>query len=329
MPNSLSWFAAGECPLFLAPMAGFTDIAFRELCKQNGADVTVTEFVQAIPLLRGIAKTWGTIDFTEAQRPAGVQIFGAEPATMAEAARLIEARLRPDFIDINYGCPAKNVVEQNAGSSLLRCPELLEKIADAVVRAVPATPVTAKIRIGWDARNIVAGDIARRLEAAGVRALAVHGRTRAQGYAGEADWTEIARAVAAVKIPVVGNGDIRDGAGALRRYRESGVSGLMIGRAALGNPWIFSEIKSVLKTGAPPPPPTADERWDLMLAYARAVLARAGDAHADVRWMLTRLHPFTHQLPGSRKLRARLSGCRTFDDILNLANDVRGNGAPA
>ncbi len=320
--KSLPWFdapagKAGACPpLYLAPMAGFTDIAFRELCKQHGADVAVTEFVQAIPLVRGVARTWETIEFTESQRPAGVQVFGADPAMMAEAARLIEARLRPDFIDINYGCPAHKVVEQNAGSSLLRCPKLLEAIAHAVVRAVPATPVTAKMRIGWDAQNIVAVETARRLEDAGARAIAVHGRTRAQGYSGEADWAEIARVAAAVRVPVIGNGDIRDGAGAVCRFRESGVSGLMIGRAALGNPGLFSEIKFFFENGFAPPPPSAAECRAMLLSYAENVLRNAaGGIAGDAAWMLTKLHPFTHRLPGARKLRAGLSRCRTFADI--------------
>ncbi|MDR2863422.1 MAG: tRNA dihydrouridine synthase DusB [Puniceicoccales bacterium] len=318
--SGLAWFGAGRFPLYLAPMAGHTDTAFRALCKEYGADVLVTEFVQAVPLVRDVARTWHTIEFHDAQRPVGVQIFGATPDLMARAAQLLEERLHPDFIDINFGCPAHKVVEQNAGAGLLRTPALLQEIARAVVRAVPFTPVTAKMRLGWDASSIVTVDAARWLEDAGVRAIAIHGRTRAQGYSGEADWLEIARAAAAVSVPVVGNGDIRDAATALLRQRESGVAGLMIGRAALGNPWLFSEIKAALRNTLPPAPPTDTERMDTLMRYARILAAEAAPPRpdGDVRWMLPRLFPLTQQIPGARKLRARLSACHTLDDILSL-----------
>ncbi len=330
MPESLSWFCKGNCPLYLAPMAGFTDIAFRELCKAQGADVMVTEFVQSEPLIREVARTWRTIDFTEAQRPMGVQIFGATPDSMARAAQLIAERLRPDFIDINFGCPAHNVVEQNAGSGLLRCPALLADVAGAVVRAVPEVPVTAKMRLGWDAESIVAADVARRLEDGGVRAIAVHGRTKAQGYSGEADWEEIAKVVASVQVPVIGNGDIRSGEMAVRRRRESGVAGLMIGRGALGNPWLFAETKAWLRGEEISFAPTAEERWETLLAYARILMAdQEREAYrresADVRWMLSKLHPFTKDLPGSRKLRAQLSHCHSLEEVERLVALCRGS----
>ncbi|MDR2982402.1 MAG: tRNA dihydrouridine synthase DusB [Puniceicoccales bacterium] len=327
MASTLPWFGKDRCPLYLAPMAGFTDIAFRQLCKTHGADVMVTEFVQSEPLIRDVARTWHAIDFTEAQRPMGLQIFGATPESMAKAARLLEERLRPDFIDINFGCPAHNVVEQNAGAGLLRCPELLQDIVEAVIQAVERTPITAKMRLGWDRDHIVAVDVARRLEDAGVCAIAVHGRTKVQGYSGEADWDEIAKVASSVRVPVIGNGDIRNGEMALKRYCESGVAGLMIGRAALGNPWLFAEIKAALRGEALPDVPSDNVRWDMLLDYARILMSQQEHSHrihgGDVRWMLTRLHPFTHQLPGSRKLRARLSSCRTLEEICALADECR------
>jgi nifR3 family TIM-barrel protein len=339
-------------PLFLAPMAGFTDTVFRELCKQHGADVLVTEFVQSEGLERGGARVWETLDFGPSQRPLGVQIFGAKPDSMARAAQMVEERTRPDFIDLNFGCPAVNVVEQNAGAGLLREPELLEKIARAVVGAVPGTPVTAKMRLGWDSANIVAVDIARRLEDAGVQMLTVHGRTRAQAYSGVADWGEIARVAAAVALPVVGNGDIRDGAGALARWRESGVAGLMVGRGAQGNPWIFDEIKAALSGLPAPPTPTEAERRALLLEYAAGVVrsrvraedggAARGDAaaagggtarvaaaendaveSAAVRWFLPRLQAFTRGVSGGRVLRSQLSACDTLADLRRL---IAGTG---
>jgi nifR3 family TIM-barrel protein len=307
-------------------MSGYTDSAFRDLCKAHGADVLLTEFVQATPLVRDIERAWRTIHFPPHQRPAGIQIFGATPGTMAHAARLLQERLRPDFIDINLGCPAHKVVEQNAGAALLRTPALLQEIATAVVNAVPCTPVTAKIRLGWDATSINATDTARRLEDAGVRALAIHGRTRAQGYSGEADWGEIARVTATVTLPVIGNGDLRDAATARKRWQESGVSALMIGRAALGNPWLFREIHAALHDAPPPPPPTPRERLATLLTYARALATHDATAHRTqrdddapgLRWILPKLYPFIHSVPGSRKLREKLSACHTLGEMESL-----------
>lgn len=317
---TLPWFADGKFPLYLAPMAGFTDYPFRQLCKEQGCDVMVTEFVQCEPLVRGVDRAWDMVDFSDDQRPMGVQIFGATPETMAKAARLLEERLRPDFIDMNFGCPAVKVVEQNAGSGLLRCPDTLMRIVDAVVAAVPGTPVTAKMRLGWDRDSLVAVDVARRLESSGVRAIAVHGRTKEQGYSGEADWAEIAKVAEAVSVPVIGNGDIKSGADALRRRRETKVSGLMIGRGALGNPWIFPEIKAALAGGTPPPPPSHEERWDTLLRFADILMSRPNHRRdpGDIRWAVGKLHALTGGLPGSRKLRAELSTCDTLDDFKAL-----------
>ena len=243
----LPWFGHGKFPLYLAPMARHTDVAFRQLCKEQGADVMVTEFVQSEALIRDNAKAWEMVDFTEGQRPMGVQIFGATPASMAKAARLVCERMKPDFLDLNFGCPAHKVIEQNAGSGLLRCTPLLYDLVKAVKDAIPDVPLTAKMRLGWDHSTIVAVEVAGRLQSLGVEAIAVHGRTKEQGYSGEAHWGWIAQVAAAVDIPVIGNGDVKDGASALLRQRESGVSGLMIGRAALGNQWIFAQIKAALE----------------------------------------------------------------------------------
>lgn len=312
-------FRTDATPLYLAPMSGFTDTAFRALCKAHGADVLVSEFVQSEPLIRVRERTWRDVDFTPEQRPMGIQIFGAVPASMAAAARLLEERLRPDFIDINFGCPARKVVEQNAGSGLLRDLPLLEKIARAVVAAVPATPVSAKIRLGWNSAEIVALDAARRLEDAGIRVLAVHGRTKAQGYSGEADWEKIAEVVRAVSIPVVGNGDIRDAETALRRKKESGVAGLMIGRGALGNPWIFSQIKAALRGNAVPEKPPAGTVFQTIFDYAKNLAGTRGERGGEnIRWLLARLHPFTYGVRGGKNVRAELSSCSTLADLKRL-----------
>jgi nifR3 family TIM-barrel protein len=320
----LPWFGPGKFPLYLAPMARHTDVAFRQLCKEQGADVMVTEFVQSEALVRDNAKAWEMVDFTEGQRPMGVQIFGATPASMAKAARLVCDRMRPDFLDLNFGCPAHKVIEQNAGSGLLRCTPLLYDLVKAVKDAIPDVPLTAKMRLGWDHSTIVAVEVAGRLEALGVEALAVHGRTKEQGYSGEAHWGWIAQVAAAVEIPVVGNGDVKDGASALVRRKEAGVSGLMIGRAALGNPWIFGQIKAALEGRAGDGAETGFRaRWDCMIRLAELTIevhaSRLG--HRDVRWMLDRLHPLTHGLPGSRKLRDRLRHCLSLDDLRRLRDE--------
>jgi len=232
--------------------------------------------------------------------------------------------MRPDFLDLNFGCPAHKVIEQNAGSGLLRCTPLLYDLVKAVKDAIPDVPLTAKMRLGWDHSTIVAVEVAGRLEALGVEALAVHGRTKEQGYSGEAHWGWIAQVAAAVEIPVVGNGDVKDGASALVRRRESGVSGLMIGRAALGNPWIFGQIKAALEGRAGDGAETGFRaRWDCMIRLAELTIevhaSRLG--HRDVRWMLDRLHPLTHGLPGSRKLRDRLRHCLSLDDLRRLRDE--------
>ncbi len=312
-------------PLYLAPMSGFTDIAFRALCKEYGADVLVSEFVQSEPLIRDRERTWRDVDFTPEQRPMGVQIFGANPDSMARAAALLEERLSPDFIDINFGCPARKVVEQNAGSGLLRDLPLAEKIARAVVSAVPATSVTAKMRLGWDSSSFVHIEAAMRLEDAGIRVLAVHGRTKAQGYSGEADWEKIGEVVRAVEIPVVGNGDIRDAETAVRRVRETGVSGLMVGRGALGRPWIFSQIKSALSGQGAAGTPSPEIVFSMLFRYAETLALTRGDAGtANIRWLLARLHPFTYGVPGGKSIRAGLSSCTTLDELRDLLNSVRG-----
>ena len=320
----LPWFGPGRFPLYLAPMARHTDVAFRQLCKEQGADVMVSEFVQSEALIRGNAKAWEMVDFTETQRPMGVQIFGATPASMAQAARQVCDRVRPDFLDLNFGCPAHKVIEQNAGSGLLRCPALLYDLVKAVKDAIPDVPLTAKMRLGWDYESIVAVEVAGRLEQLGVEAIAVHGRTKEQGYSGEAHWGYIAQVAAAVSIPVIGNGDVKDGLSAKRRREESGVSGLMIGRAALANPWIFQEIKNAWAgQGEITPVITAQKRWEAIIRLSELTLevhaSRLGSR--DVRWMLDRLHPLTHGLPGSRKIRDRMRGCLSLDDLRRLRDE--------
>ncbi|MBV8353115.1 MAG: tRNA-dihydrouridine synthase family protein, partial [Verrucomicrobia bacterium] len=221
----LPWFKNSR-PLYLAPMAGVTDSVFRRLCKKQGADVLVTEFVSADGILHRNQRTREMLNFRAEERPVGVQLFGADPQRMADAAKAVIDWVEPDFIDLNFGCPVNKVVCKHGGSALLRDCPLLERVAVAVVKAVEPLPVTAKIRLGWSQEMINAPTTATILEQAGIRAVAVHGRTREQGYSGVADWQTIARVAETVSIPVIGNGDLRGVDEILLRLRSTRVRGL-------------------------------------------------------------------------------------------------------
>src|SRR5712672_894494 len=223
MTAALPWFSG--FPLYLAPMAGVSDRVFRQLCKEHGADVLTTEFVSAEGIFRRNERTREYLDFDPKERPLGVQLFGGNAEHMAEAARQVVDWVQPDFIDLNFGCPVNKVVAKNGGSALLKDCPTLASVAGAVVRAVAPLPVTAKIRIGWDADSINASRVARILEGTGVVAITVHGRTRAQGYAGAADWDTIAEVAAAVPIPVIGNGDLAGATDVAKRRDETGIAG--------------------------------------------------------------------------------------------------------
>jgi len=315
--SRLPWFGEGKFPLYLAPMAGFTDIAFRHLCKQHGADVMVSEFVMCEALLRDVPHVWETIEFTEFQRPMGVQIFGSDPLRMAEAAQRIEARLHPDFIDLNFGCPSEKVTRSAAGCSLLRDLPLLGKIAGTVRQALPSTPVTAKIRIGWDRDSIVASEAAKILEEEGMEALAIHGRTRVQGYKGDADHQVIEMVAAERSIPVIANGSVENWDRMDRLAKRTACAGAMIGRAALGNPWIFSQLKTYLATGKIPPPPNETERLKTLYFYAEELsqsplgLSRGN----SIAWMRPKLKSLLKNLPNSRKTRAALDQSESLSAI--------------
>lgn len=306
-------------PLFLAPMAGVTNSIFRRICRAKGADILTTEFVSADGIMHRNSRTREYVEFTPEERPMGVQLFGGNPERLGEAARQVIDWVRPDFIDINFGCPANKVVCRHGGSSLLRDCPLLEEVAKAVVRACDPLPVTAKIRIGWDASSVNAVETARLLEGAGIRRIAVHGRTRAQGYSGLADWDVIASVASSVSVPVIGNGDITDGATALKR-KETGVAGLMIGRAAMNNPWIFSEIKAAL-ADAPFTPPSIDERWDLVRRHCRDEIAARGDERSAMHSLRGRLMAYTRGMPGARPLRCSLSSVESLGQLDGIIGD--------
>ena len=319
----LDWFKNDKFPLYLAPMARYTDIVFRQFCKEQGADVMVTEFVQADAIIRGDPRLWETVDFTDAQRPMGIQIFGSNPQSMAEAAKMLNDRMRPDFIDINFGCPAERVICMDAGSSMLRNPPKLGQVTAAVVAAVPNTPVTVKIRIGWDDDSIVAEEVGHIAEDAGARALAIHGRTKIQAYRGEANWDVIAQTAAALNIPVIGNGNIRSAEDLVRIRTETPCSGIMIGRAALGYPWIFRDIKHYLAHGTIPQPPGLEERWQTIINYTRGIMQRPfrEERHSDLCWMRPKFIALTKGMPGSRKIRTALGTVKQIEDLERVATE--------
>jgi nifR3 family TIM-barrel protein len=294
-------------------MAGVTNSVFRTICREKGADILTSEFVSADGIMHKNARTREYVQFTESERPMGVQLFGGDPGRLAEAAKQVIDWVHPDFIDINFGCPVNKVVCRHGGSSLLRDCPLLEKVASAIVKACAPLPVTAKIRIGWDEKSINAVENSRILEGTGIRRLAVHGRTKAQGYSGRADWEVIASVAAAVSIPVIGNGDITDAATALQR-RKTGVAGLMIGRAAMTNPWIFTEIRAAFD-GTEYHPPSLEDRWNLVRRHCTEEVAARGDERIGMQGMRSRLMAYTRGMPGARPLRSLLSGISSFTEL--------------
>ncbi len=303
-------------------MAGVTDVIFRQICKEMGAGVMVTEFVSAEGIMQADDRTRKYTEFTDGQRPVGVQLFGADGRRMGEAARKIIDWKQPDFIDINFGCPVNKVVSRNGGSSLLKDCPLLASVASEVAKAVgDQVPVTAKIRIGWDAETVNAVEVAKTLEDSGMRAIAVHGRTRAQGYGGEADWNVIDAAARSVAVPVIGNGDIHNGADVARRRRETAVSGVMIGRAAMQNPWVFREARHFLETGHILPEADIGERWALVIRHCRLAVAsgRNGSEKQTLTAMRSRLMAYCKGFPGAKDLRQRLCHVSSISEVEDLA----------
>ena len=325
MPTTLPWFSS--FPLYLAPMAGVSDKIFRQFCKERGADVLVTEFVSAEGVFRRNERTREYLDFDECERPIGVQLFGGNAEHMAEAAKQVVDWVRPDFIDLNFGCPVNKVVAKNGGSALLRDCPTLAAVAQAVVRAVSPLPVTAKIRIGWDADSINAPRVAKILEETGIQAVAVHGRTRAQGYSGEADWKVIGEVVSAVAIPVIGNGDLTSGADVIRRRAETGIAGAMIGRAAMSAPWIFNQVKHYFATGEQLPPPSVEEKWELIRRHCQLAVEEWGREDQAIRSMRARLMAYSKGFPNGKLLREKFQHVSTLaemDDIASQHMELQG-----
>ncbi len=300
----------------LAPMAGFTDRTFRLLCQERGADVVYTEMISAKGLLYQNSKT-RALYLTEAgDTPFGVQLFGSEPETLAKAAELVEQELGDQLlcIDLNMGCPAPKITSNGDGSALMQNPTLAGKIIEAAVKAV-SVPVTVKFRKGWDAAHINAVDFAKICEVSGASLLTIHGRTREQQYAGKADRTCMASVKQAVSIPVIANGDVTSGKSALSLLKETGCDGVMIGRGALGNPFLFEEVLCALE-GRPYTQPTECERRETALRHAQAALEEKGP-HAMIE-LRKHLAFYVRGMHDAAKLRVRINTCQTIEELRQI-----------
>lgn len=306
-----------DIPLYLAPMAGVSESPFRRLCRRFGADVVVTEFLSAEGIRRENAATIDKLRFGADERPIGVQIFGADPAAMGEAARLVTDVFQPEFIDINFGCPVKKVVKRNGGSGCLKDLSLVE----SVIRAVSAgthLPVTVKIRSGWseDTRDPV--KIALRCQDAGARALALHPRTRTQMYSGFARWEEIAMVSAALEIPVIGNGDIKTAEDAVRMQRETGCAAIMIARGSFGQPWIFDQTRALLEGKPKPAAPSVERKFEIALEHARMAEAYEPDPRGAAIEFRKHLGWYVKGLPGSGELRMKLHAVTSLSEVEDI-----------
>ena len=300
--------------LFLAPLAGVTDHPFRRLCVRCGAEYVTTEMISAKAIRYGDLKTWRLGRIYDDERPAAVQLFGSEPEIMAYAASECERRLSPASVDINMGCPMSKIYNNGDGSALMKSPALCGELVAAVKSAV-SVPVTVKIRAGIDAEHINAVDVALECEKNGADCVYVHGRTREQLYSGSSDPTVIAAVKAALKIPVVANGDVTDAASATALLEKTGADGVMVARGAMGNPWIFSEIAAALEH-RPYTPPTADERLSLIKEHIAVHIAEKGErALPELR---KHLSGYIHGLPGSAAARAEINKATTGQELYSL-----------
>lgn len=311
----------GEFPLLLAPMEDVSDPPFRYVCKKNGADMMYTEFISSEGLIRDAAKSRQKLDIFEYERPIGIQIFGGDIDHMREASEIASAA-GPDLVDINYGCPVKNVVCKGAGSSLLQDIDKMVKMTDAVVKA-SHLPVTVKTRLGWDDNTKNVYEVAERLQDVGIQALTIHGRTRAQLYKGEADWSlirEIKRNPR-IKIPIFGNGDVDSPEKAANWRMEYEIDGIMIGRAAIGYPWIFREVKHFFKTGEHLPGPTIEERIEVCRTHLDKSLEWKGPK-TGIFEMRRHYANYFKGLPDFKPYRMRLVAEPDINNIYSILEEV-------
>jgi len=301
-----------ENPVVLAPMAGVTDFAFRQLVKEFGCGLICAEMVSSKGLIYNNDRTVEMLAIHPEERPISIQIFGSEPRIMAQAAKIVEES-GADIIDINMGCPVPKVVKNQEGSALMKNPELAGRIVQAVVEAVKV-PVTVKMRKGWNEQQVNAVELAEIVEKAGAAAVAVHGRTREQYYSGQADWEIIKKVKERVSIPVIGSGDVTTPQEAKKMLEETGCDGIMIGRGSLGNPWIFSRTIHYLETGELLPPPTAEERIATALRHLELLLQAKGE-YIGTREMRKHAAWYTKGLPESAQLRRMINTANTKEEL--------------
>jgi len=315
----------GEFPVILAPLEDITDSAFRTICRRHGADMVYTEFVSSEALVRSAVKSSNKMAFDESERPIGIQIFGNDVEAMKNAALLAEVQ-KPELIDINFGCPVRKVAMKGAGAGLLNNIPLMVSITREVVNAVKL-PVTVKTRLGWDENSKEIVDIAERLQDEGIKAITIHGRTRAQMYNGEADWTLIGEVKSnpRMHIPVIGNGDITSAGKAVEMFRRYGVDGIMIGRAAIGNPWIFNAVKAYLYRGEIIDSPGLPERINVCLDHLRLAIQKKGE-HKGIIEMRKHYTGYFKGLPGFKKIRMEMLTRKSYAEIeeilLNLTRPL-------
>ena len=306
--------------IILAPMAGICDLPFRLLCKEQGCDIVYTEMISAKGMYYNNKNTEPLLMTDDREKPVGVQIFGSEPRLMAEQAKRIEDRGFA-FIDVNMGCPVPKIVNNGDGSALMKNPALIGDIVSEMVNMC-SLPITIKIRAGFNDDSINAPEIARIAESAGVSAIAVHGRTREQYYHGKADWKIIKAVKESVKVPVIGNGDVASGEDVIRIKKETGCDSVMIGRAAKGNPWLFSDIKEYLKSGNHMVKPTANEICDMMFRHAKLMIEYKGE-FTGIHEMRKHVAWYTQGMPNSAKLRADINSVETFDEMKEMIEKLR------
>lgn len=310
-----------EFPVFLAPMEDVTDSSFRRICKDFGADMLYTEFISSEGLIREASKSTRKLDFHQEERPIGIQIFGSKLESMVEAAK-VAADAKPDLIDINFGCPVKKVVSKGGGAGMLQNIPLMIEITQAIVKATDL-PVTVKTRLGWDDKHLDIVSIAEQLQDVGIQALTIHGRTRAQLYKGNADWTLIGKVKEnqRMHIPIIGNGDINSGADAVEMIKKYGLDAVMIGRAAIGNPWIFKEAKHYYKTGETILPPSINDRIEVCKKHIEFSIDWKGESRS-LGEMRKHYTTYFKGIANIKEYRLKLVTATSFDAVHQLLNEI-------
>ena len=310
-----------EFPLLLAPMEDVSDPPFRAVCKDNGADLMYSEFISSEGLIRDAMKSKQKLDFSEEERPFGIQIFGGDEEAMAMSARICET-VNPDLVDINFGCPVKKVVNKGAGAGVLKDIDLMIRLTEAVVKST-SLPVTVKTRLGWDDNSKNIEEVAERLQDVGVKALAIHGRTRCQLYKGQADWTLIGKVKnnPRIHMPIFGNGDIDSPQKALEYKNRYGIDGIMIGRAAIGYPWIFREIKAYLKDGSILPSPTLEERIQVCKKHLNKSVDWKGPI-VGINEMRRHYTNYLKGLPGIKEFRFKLVTLTSPEAVNEVLDEI-------